>query len=389
MMPTKKIRVLEMIDDASIGGGQVHVLMLAKYLDREKFEVSIACNGQGFLVDEARKLGIDTISVSLENRVTLKSFREVTRIFRRGNFDILHTHGGTAGFWGRICTLVAGRPIVRIHSYHGMHYLSKNYAFPRHLRMIDQLLLCLTDKVICVCASDYKKGLGAGIVKKGKGVIIQNGIEIEKFQHFKRRKSLRAEYGLDESAIVFGNVGRLHVQKGHRYLLEAFQAVKGKYPNVHVWIIGEGELLPELIKLAHDLGIHGSVQFLGARTDIPDILSAIDIFVLPSLWEGQPISIMEAGAAGKPVIATNVDGIADILTDGENTLFVPAKDLNSLAAAMMRMIEDSELRNHLSASIKATVSDGFTVEKMAKKMGDLYHEIVFGSSGKSVGKNEP
>ena len=305
----------------------------------------------------------------------MKTFRKVSRIFRKSDFDILHTHGGTAGFWGRISSFFTGKPIGRIHSYHGMHYLSKNYTFPRRLRMMDQLLLSLTDKVICVCLSDYRKGLESGIVSKKKGVIIHNGIEKEKFHDVSRRAALRTSYGLDESVILFGNVGRLHVQKGQHYLLKAFQAVKSKYPNVHVWIIGEGELLCELIKLAHDLGIHDSVQFLGARTDIPEILSAMDIFVLPSLWEGQPIAIMEAGAAGKPVIATNIDGIADILIDGKNALLVPVKDSNALAAAMMRMVEDSGLRNHLSVSVKATVSDSFTVEKMAKKIGDLYQEI--------------
>ncbi len=373
-MSVKKIRVLEMIDDASIGGGQVHVLMLAKYLDREKFEVSIACNGRGFLVDEAGKLGIDTISVSMDNRITLKTLREVMQIFRLGNFDILHTHGGTAGFWGRICAFTARKPIVRIHSYHGMHYLSKNYAFPWYLRVIDQLLLCLTDKVICVCPSDYRKGLEAGIVNKKKGIVIQYGIEKERFQDIGRRKVLRTNYGLSESTILFGNVGRLHVQKGQRYLLEAFQTVKNNNPNVHLWIVGEGELLHELIKLAQDLGIHDTVQFLGARTDIPEILSAMDIFVLPSLWEGQPISIMEAGAAGKPVIATSIDGIADMLCDGENALLVPAKDPTALAAAMTRVIKEPELRNHLSDSVQATISESFTAINMAKRIRDLYQE---------------
>ena len=373
-MSVKKIRVLEMIDDASIGGGQVHVLMLAKYLDRGKFEVSIACEGRGFLVDEASKLGINIISVSMDNRISLKTFRKVTQIFRRSNFDILHTHGGTAGFWGRIGAFIAGRPIVRIHSYHGIHYLSKNYAFPRHLRIIDKLLLSLTDKVICVCPSDYRKGLEAGIVNKKKGVIIQNGIEIEKFQNLRQRKALRAQYGLDESAIVFGNVGRLHVQKGQRYLLEAFQAVMNKQPHTRLWIIGEGELKCELEKLAQELGIHDSVHFLGERTDVHELLSAIDVFVLPSLWEGQPISILEAGAAEKSVIATNIDGVADILVDEKNALLVPVKDPNALAAAMMRMIKDAGLRTRLSASIKATVSENFTAETVAKRIGDLYQE---------------
>ena len=167
-MPVKKLRVLEMIDDASIGGGQVHVLMLAQYLNREAFEVSIACAGEGFLADEARKLGIKVIPVSIDNRIRLKTFREVIRIFRTSDFDILHTHGGTAGFWGRIGAFFTGKPTVRIHSYHGMHYLTKNYSFPGRLRMMDQLLLFLTDKVVCVCLSDYQKGLDAGKKKKNQ-----------------------------------------------------------------------------------------------------------------------------------------------------------------------------------------------------------------------------
>jgi glycosyltransferase involved in cell wall biosynthesis len=374
MMFTKKIRVLEMIDDASVGGGQVHVLMLAKYLDRGKFEVVIACKGQGFLVDEAGKLGINTLSVSMANRFSLKTFREVTQIFRRSNFDVLHTHGGTAGFWGRIGAFIVGKPTIRIHSYHGIHYLSKNFTFPSHLRMIDKLLLSLTDKVICVCPSDYQKGSAAGIVSKKKGIIIQNGIEIEKFHNTEQRKALRSQYRLDESAVVFGTVGRLHVQKGQRYLLEAFQAVKSKHLHAQLWVVGEGELKCELEKFAQDLGIYDSVHFLGARTDIPELLSAIDIFVLPSLWEGQPISIMEAGASGKPVIATNIDGVADFLIDEKNALLVPVKDPNALAAAMMRLIKDVELRTRLSASIKSTVSEGFAVETMVKRIGDLYQD---------------
>ncbi|MFN3532199.1 MAG: glycosyltransferase family 4 protein [Candidatus Brocadia sp.] len=381
-MSVKKIRVLEMIDDASIGGGQVHVLMLAKHLDRGKFEVSIACKGRGFLVDEAFKLGINIIPISVDNCISLKTFREVVQIFRRSNFDVLHTHGGTAGFWGRIGAFLAGRPIVRIHSYHGMHYLSKNFTFPRYLRMIDRLLLCLTDKVICVCPSDYRKGLEAGIVSKKKGVIIENGIEIKRFQNLREREALRTQYGLDESAILFGSVGRLHVQKGHRYLLEAFQAVKSQHPLARLWIIGEGELKGKLEELAQDLGIYESVQFLGARTDVHELLSAIDVFVLSSLWEGQPISIMEAGATGKPVIATDIDGVADILVNEKNALLVPVKDPNALAAAMMRLIKDAGLRTHLSSSIKATVSENFTAESMAKKIGALYQETCSVRSGK-------
>lgn len=378
----RKIKILEMIDDASIGGGQVHVLMLAKYLDRDEFDISIACKGQGYLVDEALKSGIKVISIAMDNRLRLKTFREVTRMLRKSKFDIIHTHGGTAGFWGRIGSFVAGTPAIRIHSYHGMHYLTKNHSFPRYLKTVDRLLLSVTNNVVCVCSSDYKKGLESGIANQKKAVIIPCGIEVEKFTTLSRNNVLRAESGIRESDILFGSVGRLHVQKGQRYLLEAFQYVKSKHTHVWLWIVGEGELRGELEKLAKDYGVHDSVRFLGARANIPEILSAIDVFVLPSLWEGQPITILEALAAGKPVIATSVDGISDILVNGRNALLVPAKDPDSLAAAMNRMIRDVGLRTRISAAARETVSDKFTAEKMAEQFGVLYQKTCAMHAGK-------
>jgi len=378
----KKIRVLEMIDDATIGGGQVHVLMLAKHLDHNTFEVSIACKEHGFLTDEARKHGIEVIPVSMDNHLSLKTFLATTRILRQSNFDILHTHGGTAGFWGRMCGVFAGRPRIRIHSYHGMHYLSKHNVSSFRLQMTDRFLLCLSDKVVCVCESDFKKGLQAGIVTAKKGVIIHNGIEAKNFRDFKRRDALRAEFGLKESDILFGNVGRLHRQKGQRYLIDAFQKVKNKNPQAELWIVGEGELREELKKGALDSGVYDSVHFLGARTDIPEILSAIDIFVLPSLWEGQPITILEALAAGKAVIATNVDGIADILVNEKNALLVPPKDSHALSVAMNKMIQDRELRARISSAAINTMSEKFTAERMAGLIGELYQKTYSMRFGK-------
>lgn len=375
MKKEKPIRVLEMIDDASIGGGQTHVLMLLKYLDQDAFDVSVACEGQGFLVDEIQKIDKKVIPVSMDNHVRLRTFRAVKQIFDKERFDIVHTHGGTAGFWGRFSSLFTSRPPARIHTYHGLHYLNEDSMMPRRFPTIDILLLRFTHRVICVCKSDYVKGLRAGVVSAEKGVIVHHGIELERFQDRSRREKLRSENDVDHGTIVYGNVGRLHRQKGQEYLLKAFRIVKQSHQKNILWIIGDGGLRDNLEQAARELQIQDAVRFLGDRMDIPDLLSAIDIFVLPSLWEGQPISLLEAMASGKPVIASSVDGISDILMHEGNGLLVLPKDVDSLAQAMIRLNKDKSLFSRLSSQAAETVAEQYSARKMAEQIGQLYIDV--------------
>jgi glycosyltransferase involved in cell wall biosynthesis len=375
-MKRGKISVLEVIDDASMGGGQVHVLMLAKYLNRQLFDIRVACEPNGFLADELRKIEVDVLPVKMDNRFRFSTLREVVSLVRRASFNVIHTHGGTAGFWGRVAGIVSGHRPAFVHTYHGMHYLSKDSKCPRWFKTIDRILLKYTSAVICVCSTDYKQGLMAGIVSKDKAILVPNGIEVQKFCGPKRREELRAEFDVDESTIVFGNIGRLHVQKGHEYLLQAFNSVARLYPKTALWLIGDGELRGELTRLTKAFGLTNKVRFLGDRLDIPDLLAAIDVFVLPSLWEGQPISLIEAMISRKPVIASSVDGVADILTEGVNGLLVPPKDSQALADVMGKLIEDSALRSDLAEHAHKTVADGYTATSMAAKVGEIYQDIV-------------
>ncbi len=376
---SKKIRVLELIDDASVGGGPIHVLLLASCLDRRAFDVTIACESRGYLVDEAVKRGIRALPIEMGNRLRARTLKSVVRLLGDFEFDILHTHGGTAGFWGRVGSALAGKPLVRIHTYHGMHYLNE-YTQPFTAwgkTLLERSLLKWTHRAICVCESDYRKGLDAGIVTEEKGVVIPCGIPLSKYQQHAQRDRLRAEFGVDDSTIVFGHVGRLHAQKGQRYLLDAFRTVTAEHPHAALWIIGEGELRGELMGFARDLGVESAATFLGARTDIPEILSAVDVFVLPSLWEGQPLSVLEAMAAGKPIIASRVDGIREILVDGVNALLVPAANAEQLAEAMMRVIQNRELATRLSTAARETLPETFSAETMAIRIGDLYQKIYY------------
>jgi glycosyltransferase involved in cell wall biosynthesis len=373
-----KLRVLLAIDEASLGGGQMHVLLLAKYLHKADFEVEIATEGSGWLVDEARNLNLIVHQITISNQVTWQSFRQIHQLLNQTQFDILHTHGGTAGFWIRIvAAMLKKRPVI-IHTYHGLHYLNilekAGQAVQQKIKraifkLIDRLLLSYTDRIICVCKSDYDKAIAAGVATINQTSTVYNGIEVDRFSSPIDRISARQIFNLDPAEFVFGNVGRLHEQKGHEFLLQAFAKMKA---NARLIIVGDGRLRDRLMKLADQLEISNRVSFLGARADIHEFLSAIDVFIMPSLWEGQPIALLEALAIGKPCIASAVDGIPEIIVNGTNGYLVSPKDVEELATAMNSMIEDPGSLWKFSNRKMSGLDSKFLAENMAREVADIY-----------------
>jgi glycosyltransferase involved in cell wall biosynthesis len=377
-----KLRVLLTIDEASLGGGQMHVLLLAKYLREANFEVEIATEASGWLVDEARNLDLIVHQIAISNKFTRQSFQHIHQLLKHGQFDVLHTHGGTAGFWIRAVAAGLKRRPKIVHTYHGLHYLNvlegSGQAIPQKIKrvifkQIDRFLLSYTNRIICVCKSDYDKAIVAGVANINRTSIVYNGIEVEKFSNPLDRVIARKLFQLDPTEFVFGNVGRLHEQKGHKFLLQAFAIINNP---AQLMIVGDGRLREELTTLAAKLEISDRVLFLGARDDIQEFLSAIDIFIMPSLWEGQPIALLEALAIGKPCIASAVDGIPEIIADGTNGYLVNPKDVESLARAMDLAIENPELLWKLSSRKISGIAPKFLARNMALEIGNIYIHLI-------------
>jgi glycosyltransferase involved in cell wall biosynthesis len=376
-----KLRVLLAIDDASLGGGQMHVLLLAKYLSKYNFEVEIATESTGWLVDEAKKLDIISHQIVISNSLTWQSFSSVHQLLKSHQFDILHTHGGTAGFWMRLVAARLKTQTKLIHTYHGLHYLNFSQASNRAIyqqfkgeifRRIDRFLVPYTDRIICVCRSDYDKATAVGVAIPDRTSIVYNGIEVDKFTRYldnKHSDKSKHLFGIAPNEFVFGNVGRLHVQKGHKFLLQAFANVDDR---ARLAIVGDGELRDELIALADELQISDRVSFLGARADIAEFLSVINVFVLPSLWEGQPIALLEALAIGKPCIASSVDGIPEIIKNGVNGYLVNPTDVNELTKIMNLAIVNSELLQKSAANRTAPIDPKFFAQNMAAEIANIY-----------------
>ncbi len=363
--------MLLVIDEASLGGGQQHVLLIARHIDRKRFDLAVATEERGPLVDALRKASVTLYPMTLKNRPSVRAIRRMGAIMRDFHPDIVHSHGGTAGFAARTAAWRRGCKLV--HTYHGIHYLHEGFARRLILRSVDLVLARITHRIICVARADYDLGLAAGLVDPRKSVVIRNGIEIEPYA---RAAAERRKRGTAEAAPVVGTIGRLHRQKGHRHLLEASAMLRKEGREFRVNVVGEGDLRPQLEAQLHEEGLEGIVRLQGSRSDVPACLAGFDVFVLPSLWEGLPLALLEAMASGLPVVASSVDGVPEIVTDGVNGLLVPPGDPAALAGALKRLLDDPAERRKLGAAAAATARDRFGVFGMMDSLQRLYEDLT-------------
>jgi glycosyltransferase involved in cell wall biosynthesis len=236
----------------------------------------------------------------------------------------------------------------------------------------------MDDKIITVSEAVRRVKIEKSNVSPEKVITIHNGIDTSLFTSHSNtsKQQFRKSLGIPDNVLLLGSVGRLHPSKGFSDLISALVKIKSKLKSVKVIIVGDGKLSNNLkLQVKYDK-LSDAIEFIGLRNDVPDILSALDIFVLPSLWEAFGIAILEAMAAGKPVVATSVGGIPEVVIDGETGILVPASDPDALANAIIRLIEDEELRVKMGNAGRKRVLKHFTIQKMVNKTEQLYQELM-------------
>jgi glycosyltransferase involved in cell wall biosynthesis len=374
----RKLRILEMIDKPFLGGGQVHLLSLAKGLDKSRFEVMIAAQAGGPLQDAALAAGLRFLPIVIGKKIRGTTAREIAALLKANEIDILHTHGGVAGFFGRWAGRRARIPVI-IHTLHGIHYLHYRNPLLKRLYVLQERHFSRrTDAVIFVSEADLRTGRKFRLAPKDRSRLIRNGVDLSgmmKEQRTARRiEKLRAELNLGPPAI--GAIARLHRQKGIEFLVGAALDIRARHPEVRIVVVGGGPLEKSLRRKAEKLGLGRNFLFLGERGDAREILSLFDIFVLPSRWEGLPLALIEAAALGKAIIATDIDGVREVVRDGETGLLVPPGDSARLAKAVVRLLEDRALAAKLGQSAKREIPPLFTLAGMVEKTERLYLELA-------------
>ncbi|WBO86689.1 glycosyltransferase family 4 protein [Hymenobacter yonginensis] len=365
-MPAK-IRVLQTIRQGRIGGGETHVFDLVQALDKSQFAPVVLAFTPGPLVDRLTELNIPVHVIETEVPFDVRCWGRVQRLLREERIDLVHAHGTRAQsntFWA---ARRLGLPLL--YTVHGWSFHPDQSPLHRRYRQLsEQLLMAQAAGTICVSDSNFQDG--RAFSRMERATVIKNGIDPSRFQPA-AEAGFRAELGVGPDTVLVGCVARLTAQKDPLTLIRAVAALPADL-DVVVVLVGDGELRAPAEALARQLGMAKRVRFVGFRQDVPAVLRALDIYCLPSLWEGLPIGVLEAMACGRPVVATAVDGTRELLTHGHNGWLIPPADPAALAAALAHLAARPVLRAALGAQAAHTVQTGFSVQGMTRQVEQLY-----------------
>jgi glycosyltransferase involved in cell wall biosynthesis len=372
----EKLRVMEMVDKPSLGGGQTALLLLTENLDRHLFEVFVCSGGEGPLAEAVRRSGVAFVSAPLNKKFDFRSRREIAAILKELKIDILHTHGGVAGLHGRSAARFAGTPTL-IHTLHGIHYLHyRNPLLRRLYVLLERRYSRFTDRLVLVCQSDLRQARKHKLSPERKMAVILNGLEDRPGPESDDLVRRRRELGWAPGRPVIGTVSRLHRQKGIVHLLRAGPRIFSAVPESRIVVVGDGPQAGRMKREALRLRLGERCLFLGAREDATALMALFDVFVLPSLWEGLPFVLVEAAALGKPIVATAVDGVPEILEDGRTGLLVPPGDSVALAEAVIRLLGDKAEAKCLAEKARSLVPPRFPLRRMVEQTQNLYIEAA-------------
>lgn len=360
------IKVLHVLSDTNVGGAGRYIFNLLSNKEETSFEASVACPKGGKLEKELRNRSIKVFALEGgESSTNMSQIKSLRRIISQEKFDIVHTH---ASFAGRIAGKMAGAKVVM--TRHSL--ISGRTSLIK--RMITRLISRIfTDKIIAISRA-VKINLIESGVPADMITIIYNGIDTTKFEGIKG--TLRKELNTAPDIPIIGMVARLVPEKGYEYAINAFYRVLKDYPNALLVIIGSGSLEKSLKNMCSELGIENNVVFMGYRQDVENLMADFDLFVLSSVSEGLGLSLLEAMALGKPVVATITGGIPEVIKDGTNGLLVqPGNDVY-LAENMVKILSDRDLARRLGDEAKKTVVEKFSSKTMIEKTEKVYQEVL-------------
>ncbi len=368
----RKLRILQVCDHLGWEGSRMHGVkrlfgwMIPRF-DPTQFDVSLVSLRKKDLSDETLDaLGID-ISYLHKSKFDPATLTALLKIIDRKQIDVLHLHGYGATTFGRIAAAMRGIPAI-------LHEHANLTDTPWFQKIADRLLEPYTDIAIAVSRSTADFVIKARLVSPEKVKVVYLGAPLEEFSRPRTAEEVaatRAALGIAPGDFAVGTVTRLHDSKGNSFLVDAARLVIDERPHARSLLVGEGPLREGLEAQAQRLGLGDRVLFAGFARDVAAVLSAFDLSVFPSLWEGTPLTVFEALGAGKPIVATDVDGLLDVLTDGRDARIVPKRNAKGLADAIVHLMDRPDERARLSAAARETARR-YDITTFVRKMERLY-----------------
>jgi glycosyltransferase involved in cell wall biosynthesis len=371
----KPVPVLHVCDKFGVAGSSIHgVSRLFAWwfprFDRGRFDVSlVGLKAPEPASEKLREAGVEVTHLS-RSKFDPRILTDLVRLGRERGARVLHVHGYAAADFGRLAAKALGAGLV-------LHEHFADPKMPGYQALADRLLSGLTDRAVAVSGSTRDFLVRERFVPADRVRLVWNGAPLAEFapRPVDESRALRASFGFDDQTLVIGTISRLSLQKSHRTLLDALPPVFARFPAARALIVGDGDQMQALREQAERLGIAGAVVFAGHRTDVPQLLSALDVFCISSTYEGTPLALFEAMAAGRTIVSTAVDGCAEILRDGATGLLVPPSDPPALGEALARTLADASLRRALSDAALAA-SRQFDIAECVRQLEAIYDEVL-------------
>ncbi len=363
------LRVMFVITCMPVGGAETLLVNLVRRLDRARFAPELCC--LKFLGPRGEELAreVPAFTGLLADKYDLRVWGRLTRLLRERRIDAVITvgTGGDKMFWGRLAAWRAGVPVIAsaLHST----------GLPDHVEWLNRRLEPLTDAFIAVAQPHAEYLARCEGCPPHKVRVVPNGVDVERFRPLSPTPRLREELGLPSGVPVAAIVAALRPEKNHELFLRAAALALRAAPGAHFLIVGDGALRPRLEALAGELGLADAVHFLGTRSDVPELLSCVDVLTLSSHMEANPVSILEGLACEKPVVATRVGSIPETVKEGVNGYLVPAGDASGMADRLAELLNDPALARRLGQAGRRLVVAEWSLDRMVEGYQDLIHEI--------------
>jgi glycosyltransferase involved in cell wall biosynthesis len=367
------VRILLLSTSMGMGGADKLILTAARTMQSDGHDVQIvSLTPLGPMGLEARELGIPTESLEMRRGIPdPRGMLRLVSLVRSWRPDVVHSHMVHANLMARALRLFVRVPalVSTIHNiYEGGRLLMAGY----------QVSNGLVDHVTIVSEAAAERFLRERIVPRELLTVIPNGVDTDLFRNVPAdaRDALRHSLGVDRE-FVWLAVGRFEIAKDYPTMLRAFAALREREPQSVLLLVGRGSLQKETEALANELQLGSAVRFLGVRQDVPQVMSAADAYVMSSAWEGMPMVLLEAAAAGLPIVATRAGGNHEVVRDGESGYLVPPRDFRALSDAMQRLMDHSETeRRRMGAAGRNHVRAHYGLHRVAEQWERLYHEVL-------------
>ena len=366
-----KTKILEVIRQGQIGGGESHLLDLVTFLDKEQFEPVCLAFTPGEMINRLEAMGIRCFVIDTLKAFDLKIQRQIFELMQREQIQLVHAHGSRAA--SNMVWPARKLRVPIIYTVHGWSFHDDQSWLVRTLRQWSEKLICsMANRVICVSQSNAETGSERFGLKEA--VVIENGINLVSFNPDGQFNELRSKFGFSEDDFVVGFIARCTKQKAPLDFLEAVRLAHEQNSKVKGLFVGEGDMDAEADAYIAEHQMSDYIYRSPFRTDVPDLLHCINVYCLPSLWEGLSIALLEAMAMGKAIVATPTDGTKEVIFDEDDGLLIPYNQPQALADAILRLYTDKTLYNQCGQRAHQLVVERFNAERVSAAVAEIYRE---------------